>query len=104
MSNNEQNKNDGFGSGLTLIILGVLALMVTFFDFEIDWHMMAKLWPLLLIIIGVCIMPINRWIRTVLALLLLALGFVAYQNKVDGDKVLDKTEIISSFNGDDDEF
>ena len=104
MSNKEQNKNDGFGSGLTLIILGVIALMVTFFDFEIDWHMMAKLWPLLLIIIGVCIMPINRWIRTVLALLLLALGFVAYQNKINDDKVLDKTEIISSFNGDDDEF
>lgn len=103
MSNNENNKNDGFGRGLTLIIIGVIALFITFFDFEIDWHMLVKLWPLLLIIIGVCIMPINKWIRTVVALVLLALGFVAYQNKMDNDRVINKTEIISIFCDDDDE-
>jgi len=104
MNNNEKNTNDSFGRGLTLIVIGVIALLMTFFDFEIDWHVMAKLWPMILIIIGVCLMPINRWLRTAIALLLLVLGFVAYQNKADSDKVLDKTEIISSFRGDDDEF
>lgn len=103
MSNNEKNnKNDGFGKGLTLIIIGVVALLVTFFDFEIDWRMMTKLWPLLLVIIGVCIMPISRWIRTVIVLVLLALGFVAYQSKLDRDNnLIDKIEIISTFSGDD---
>lgn len=102
MSNNENKKNDGFGRGIILIIIGIIALMVTFFNFEIDWRMMTKLWPLLLIIIGVCIMPINRWIRTVIALVLLALGFVAYQSKLDRDNnIIDKIEIISTFSGDD---
>ena len=103
MSNNENNRNDGFGMGLTLIVIGVIALFVTFFDFTIDWHMMVKLWPILLIIIGVCVMPINKWIRTVVVLVLLALGFVAYQNKANDEKIIDKTEIISHFYGDDDD-
>lgn len=101
MSNNEKNNNDGFGRGITLIVIGIVALMVTFFDFDIDWHMMSKLWPLLLIIIGVCVMPINKWLRTVIVLVLIGLGLVAYQTKIDGCKDCDKTEIISSYSGDD---
>lgn len=85
MSNNENKNNDGFGRGLTLIIIGVIALLITFFDFEIDWHVLAKMWPVLLIIIGVCVMPINKWIRTVIALVLLALGAVAYHQKAGED-------------------
>ena len=104
MSNNENKGNDGFGRGLTLIIIGVIALMVTFFDYEIDWHVLAKMWPLLLIIIGVCIMPVNRWIRTAIALALLAFGVMAYQHKADSPKIINKTEIISSFTDDDDDF
>jgi len=103
MSNNENKTSDGFGKGLTLIIIGAIALLVTFFDYEINWHVMSQLWPLLLIIIGVCIMPINRWLRTCIALVLLLLGCWAYQNKIDGKKVIDKTEIISSFSDDDDD-
>ena len=104
MNNNENNTNDGFGKGLTLIIIGVVALFVTFFDFEINWHVMVQLWPMLLILIGVCIMPINKWIRTVLALMLIAFGVAAYQIKADGKKDIDKTEIISRFYDDDDDF
>lgn len=92
MSNNENKTSDGFGKGLTLIIIGAIALLVTFFDYEINWHVMSQLWPLLLIIIGVCIMPINKWIRTVIALALLVFGAVAYQQKTDGIRVGNKTE------------
>lgn len=85
MSNNENKTNDSFGKGITLIVIGVIALLITFFDFEIDWHVVAKMWPLLLVIIGVCIMPINKWIRTVIALTLLILGAVAYHQKAGND-------------------
>lgn len=85
MENNENKKDNGFGKGLTLIIIGVIFTFVTLFDFEIDWHVMAKMWPLLLIIIGVCIMPINKWIRAVIALILLAFGTVMYHQKA-GDE------------------
>lgn len=98
MSNNENNKDKGFSQGITLIIIGVIFTFVTIFDYDIDWHAMMKLWPLLLVIIGVCIMPINKWIRTIIALALLAFGFVAYQHKADDTRIIDKTELRSRSN------
>ena len=111
MSNNENKTNDSFGKGITLIVIGVIALLITFFDFEIDWHVVAKMWPLLLVIIGVCIMPINKWIRTVIALTLLILGAVAYHQKAGSDegwtKVKNRVEYKikshSNFDFDDDD-
>ena len=103
MSNNENNKNVGFGNGMVLIVIGVLALCVTFFDIDLDWDVLIDLWPILLIIIGICIMPINKWVKTALALSLLALGIMAYQNRIEGDKTVNKVEIISSFSGDDED-
>ena len=105
MSNNEnKTNNDNFGRGITLIVIGVIALLITFFDIEIDWHVVGKMWPMILIIIGVCLMPINRWIRTALALLLLIIGYAAYQQKADVTKVINRTEIISTFSDDDDDY
>lgn len=97
MSNKDNNVNDGFGRGIVLIIIGVVALLITLFDFEVDWHVVLRMWPLLLIIAGVCIMPVNRWIRTAVVLVLLAAGYIAYQNKADVTRVINKTEIISSY-------
>lgn len=103
MSNKENKEGDGFGKGITLIIVGVIALLVTFFEVEIDWYVVGRLWPLILIIIGICIMPVNRWVRTILATVLIIVGFIAYQSKVCDEKHIDKTEIISSFSDDDDD-
>ena len=103
MSNKEKKEGDGFGKGLTLIIVGVIALLVTFFEIEIDWYVVGRLWPLILIIIGICIMPVNRWVRTILATVLIIVGFIAYQSKMCDEKRIDKTEIISSFSDDDDD-
>lgn len=92
MDNKENKKDKGFSQGITLIVIGVIFTLITVFDFEVDWHALSKLWPLLLIIIGVCIMPINKWIRTVIALALLVFGAVAYQQKTEGVRVGNKTE------------
>lgn len=93
MNDNENKRDKGFGQGITLIVIGVIFTLVTVFDFEIDWHVLSKLWPLLLIIIGVCIMPINKWIRAAIAFALLVFGVMAYQQKVEGTtKVKNKTE------------
>ena len=92
MNNNDNKKDKGFSQGITLIVIGVIFTLITIFDFEIDWRVMAKMWPLLLIIIGVCIMPINKWIRTVIALVLLAFGAVAYNQKAEVAKSVNKTE------------
>lgn len=101
---NNNDKNVGFGNGLILIVIGVIALCVTFFDIDLDWDILLDLWPILLIIIGICIMPINKWIKTALALALVTLGILAYQNRVnEEDKAVNKVEIISSYLDDDDD-
>lgn len=101
---NNNDKNVGFGNGLILIVIGVIALCVTFFDIDLDWDILLDLWPILLIIIGICIMPINKWIKTALALSLVTLGILAYQNRVnEEDKAVNKVEIISSYLDDDDD-
>ena len=103
MSNNENNKNTSFGNGIVLIVVGIIALCVTFFDIDLDWDILLDLWPILLIIIGICIMPINKWIKTALALSLVTLGIMAYQNRVEEGKGGKTVEIISSYYNDDDD-
>ena len=104
MSNNENNKNTGFGNGIVLIVIGVIALCVTFFEIDLDWDILLDLWPIILIIIGICLLPINKWIRTALALALVALGVMAYQNRVEEGKNGKTVEIISSYFDDDDDY
>lgn len=105
MDNNENKKNDGFGKGIILIVIGIFALMLTFFEIDIDWDIMADLWPLLLIIIGVCIMPINKWIKTVIALILLAFGCVMYSCRTKlVEKQPRRIEMIKTTVVDDDDF
>ena len=102
MENNEKHSNDGFGKGIILILIGVVALMVTFFEFEIDWDVIADMWPVLLIIIGVCIMPVNRWIRLIAAVVLLAFGYAAYCYKANVvEKRPSKIEMIKTIVVDD---
>lgn len=100
---NNNDKNVGFGNGLILIVIGVIALCVTFFDIDLDWDILLDLWPILLIIIGICIMPINKWIKTALALSLVTLGILAYQNRIEEGKSGKTVEIISSYLDDDDD-
>lgn len=110
MENNGKKNDKGFSQGVTLIIIGVIFTLVTLFDFELDWHVVAKMWPLLLIIIGVCIMPINKWIRLAITIALLAFGAAMYQQKADVTRVGNKTEYRINnrtrviFDDDDDDF
>ena len=83
MNDKENKKDNGFAQGITLIIIGVIFTLISVFDYEINWHVLGKMWPVLLIIIGVCIMPINKWIRTVIAILLLAFGAVIYHQRTE---------------------
>ena len=67
MNNDEKKKNDGFANGVTLIV------------------------------IGVCIMPINRWVKMAVILFLVAVGLVAYNHKTEHvTKVINKMEMRSS--------
>ncbi|MCQ2315357.1 MAG: hypothetical protein MJZ85_01540 [Bacteroidales bacterium] len=78
MANSKTKSGDGFATGMTLIIIGIFALCAIFFDIHIVWENVVKLWPLLLIIIGVCILPINRWIRIGIVAVVVLSGVIGY--------------------------
>lgn len=86
MSNNEKKNDDGIVSGIILIVIGLIALMVTFFDVEIVWSELAKLWPVFIIIFGISILPFNKLFKSILVIAMLLISFFLYYNGVRDDK------------------
>ena len=49
MSRNKDNKGDGnLVTGILFIAIGLVALLVSFFNIEIIWSEIVKFWPVLL--------------------------------------------------------
>ena len=78
MSNNEKKNDDGIVSGIILIVIGLIALVVTFFDVEIVWSELAKLWPVFIIIFGISILPFNKLFKSILVIAMLLISFFLY--------------------------
>lgn len=83
-----KNKNTDNGKGLiggiVLIVIGIIALLATFFDFEIVWSEIAKFWPIFLIIFGVSILPLSKLLKSISVIILILLSCLLYYNNVDG--------------------
>ena len=71
--NKEDNKNNGLVGGIILIAIGIIALVVTFFDVEIVWSEVAKFWPIFLIIFGVSILPLSKLLKSISVIILILL-------------------------------
>lgn len=83
--NKENNKDNGLINGIILIAIGIIALMVTFFDIEIVWSELAKFWPIFLVIFGISLLPINKLLKSVFVIILILLSCILYCNNVNGD-------------------
>ena len=79
----DNNKDNGLINGIILITIGVVSLMVTVFDFTIEWAELAKLWPVFIIIFGLYILPINKIIKSILVVIMILLSCVLYYNAVN---------------------
>lgn len=53
-------KNQNFTAGLILTILGAILLLRNFDLFDVDWDVLFKFWPLLLIYAGLAIIYGNK--------------------------------------------
>ena len=73
---NDNNRDNGLVSGIILITIGIIALMATFFDFEIVWEELAKLWPVFIIIFGISILPLNKIMKSISVILLILISCV----------------------------
>lgn len=81
MSSNKNNDN-GIISGIVLIAIGVVALLVTLFDLELIWSEIWDLWPVVLIVLGISIMPFNKMIKSIAVIVTILVSCLIYYNNV----------------------
>ena len=86
--NNKNKKDDGLIGGIILIAIGIIALMVTFFDLKIEWEELAKFWPVFIIIFGVSLLPLNRLLKSVGVVIIIIISCLIYCNEVNGNENL----------------
>ena len=88
MEDNKNKKDDGLIGGIILITIGIIALLVTFFDFKIVWEELAKFWPVFIIIFGVSLLPLNRLLKSVGVVIIIIISCLIYCNEVNGNENL----------------
>ena len=99
--NDNNNKNDnGVVSGIILIVIGFVALMVTFFDVEIVWSELAKLWPVFIIIFGISILPLNKLLKAILVITSIIISLLLYYNGVKDDDTFKDVHTYNSVTDD----
>ncbi|MFA5974055.1 MAG: DUF5668 domain-containing protein [Lentimicrobiaceae bacterium] len=65
--------------GLLLVIIGVLFILKNTGVLFFSWHTLWRLWPVILILWGISIIPVKDWIKLVLSLLTVVVTFFAVQ-------------------------
>ncbi len=64
--------------GILFLFAGVVALLAVLGVFEFHWATLWSLWPMLLIILGIAILPLNDYLKAAILLVALALGCLFY--------------------------
>ena len=72
-------KSRNWFMGVLFIAIGVVALLATLGVIDFSWRMAWKLWPMLLVIIGIVMLPVKDWLKTVLVVAALAVSVMLYQ-------------------------
>jgi predicted membrane protein len=67
-------KTRGIFTAILLITIGVLCLLTFFEIVNLSWSMALRLWPLILIWIGVLFIPISRLWKLIIKILVLIFG------------------------------
>jgi phage shock protein PspC (stress-responsive transcriptional regulator) len=76
LNNNFMKKNRGIFWGLLLVILGLLWLGKTFDIFYFNWCNVLKLWPMLIICLGISLLPIEQIWKNVCNFVILVIAIV----------------------------
>lgn len=82
MSKNNHKNNGNFTMGIVITTIGVIALFATFGYVKIVWPVIWKLWPILLILVAICLLPINKYVKGIILMLIILGSCFIYQNKI----------------------
>lgn len=72
--------------GLLLVTIGVLFILKNTGVLFFSWHTILHLWPVILILWGISIIPVKDWIKLVLSLITVVIAFFAIQQYVPKEK------------------
>lgn len=67
--------------GIIILFVGVVALLASLGVISFSWSVAWRLWPLLLILLGVAILPISDYFRAGLLVLVLGAGCLLYHHE-----------------------
>ena len=67
--------------GIIVLFVGVVALLASIGVIEFSWRVAWRLWPMLLIFVGISILPIKDWAKALLLVVALAAGVWLYQSE-----------------------
>lgn len=62
--------------GVIFILVGTLILLRSFDIIQFSWWSFWRLWPVILILIGVSLIPIKDWIKTTISIIILVGSFL----------------------------
>jgi hypothetical protein len=71
--------------GIVLIMIGILFILKNAGIAFISWHMIWSLWPVLIILWGISIIPVKDWIKLVASLVIIVAGFLMVQRNPGTD-------------------
>lgn len=64
--------------GIIFLFFGVVTLLATLDVINFSWRIVWRLWPMLLIFLGIAILPIKDWLKAVLLAVTLTIGAFLY--------------------------
>ena len=67
--------------GILILFIGVVSLLASLDVIDFSWRIMWKLWPMLLIFIGIIVLPVKDWLKALLLVVALAIGVLLYQSE-----------------------
>lgn len=74
-------KSRNLFAGLIILFVGVVSLLASVGVFDFSWSIAWRLWPMLLVFIGIAILPVKDWLKAVLLLVALAASVLLYRNE-----------------------
>ena len=78
-------KNKNLLLGIILLFVGVVALLASLDVIEFRWSIVWQLWPILLIIFGIMVLPVKDWLKVIMLLASLAGGILLYRYELSQD-------------------
>lgn len=76
-------KNKNLFLGIILLFVGIVALLGSLDILEFSWRVVWRLWPMLLIFIGIIVLPVKDWLKLVLLLVSLAASVLLYRYELN---------------------